>query len=72
MLKRRGRLFAIQPKNWEVEKTFSKLLDLTTLDTYIKDNLGPHLEQGPIILRFSGVFLSPSMAYTVILPQSRP
>jgi len=72
MLKGRGWLLAIQPQNWEVDKPFSKLLDLTILYTYIKDNLGPHLEQGPIILRFSRLFLSPSRAYNGILLQFRP
>jgi hypothetical protein len=72
MLKGRGWLHVIQPQNSEVDKPFSKLLVLTILDAYIKDNLGPNLEQGPIILRFSGVFLSPSRAYPGILPQSRP
>jgi len=45
MLKERGELFAIQLQNWEVDEPFFKMLDLTLLDTYIKDNLGSNLEQ---------------------------
>jgi len=72
MLKESGELFAIHLQNWEVDKPFFKLLDLAILDTYIKDNLGPNMEQRQIIPRFSGVFLSPSRAYTGVLPQSTP